>query len=125
MIKFLGPYFYHQDSRGTLKGLINFGSWEEVNLIESESGIVRGNHYHLNTFEVFIILEGKIKIRLERVINNRLSGEIQEYIVKAGDVFLIEKEVNHSFEVLEKSKWINILSSKMTEHNKDIHRIER
>lgn len=124
MIKFIKQYFYHSDDRGSIKGVVNFGQWEEFNIIESESKTIRGNHYHKNTEELFIILDGRMKITLQNVLNGKLDGEIEEYEVKEGDVFLINKNTNHIFEILEYSRWINILSIKIDKCNPDIVRID-
>lgn len=123
MIKFIKNYFEHRDERGLIKGLINFGCWEEINIIESDRGVIRGNHYHKKTQEVFIILKGKIRVSLQRVENNSLVGKIDKYIVKKGDIFLVEKNVMHSFEVLQKSIWINILSKRIDKKRPDIFRL--
>jgi len=71
MIKILEPYFLFEDERGFLKGLINFGNWHEINLIYSQANSIRGNHYHKETEEIFIILEGKIKVTLPPLSQER------------------------------------------------------
>jgi dTDP-4-dehydrorhamnose 3,5-epimerase-like enzyme len=123
VIKFIENYFQHKDDRGSITGLLNFGQWEEVNIIESEAGATRGNHYHMNTKELFIILDGKIKITLQYVKDNNVYGEKEEYTVKSGDVFLIDENINHIFEILERSRWMNLLSIKTNSSNPDIIRI--
>ena len=124
MIEFIPNYTKHSDKRGYFRGLINFGNWEEINFICSEAGTIRGNHYHENTDELFIILEGKIKIILQKVLVKKdLANNRKTFNVKEGDVFLIKKNVNHIFEIIEHSKWINVLSQKINEEKPDIHRI--
>jgi len=124
MIKFINEYFLHEDDRGFIRGLLNFGTWEEINIIESESGIIRGNHYHTSTEELFIILEGKIGITLQKVVDGNLIEEVEEYEVKKDDVFLINKNINHIFEILEYSKWINVLTKKISKLNPDIMKVK-
>jgi len=121
VLKFIKRYFMHEDKRGTLEGLINFGEWKEINLISSLAGVERGNHYHKETLELFIILEGKINVILEKVKDGKLVGSKAERIVKEGDVFLIDPFVNHTFRVLDKAKWINVLSKKIDPKNPDIY----
>ena len=101
MLKVIKRYFMHKDKRGTLEGLINFGEWKEINLISSLAGIERGKHYHKETLELFIILEGKINVILEKIKDGKLVGSKTERIVKEGDVFLIDPFVNHTFRVLD------------------------
>ena len=124
MIEFIPNYFELSDERGSFLGLINFGTWKEVNIICSEADTVRGGHYHENTDELFLILEGKIKITLQKVLVNKvLDNEKETFDVQEGDVFLIKKNVNHIFETIEYSKWINVLSQKLNKDKPDIHRI--
>ena len=124
MIDFIPNYIEHSDKRGSFRGLINFGSWKEINFICSEAGTVRGNHYHENTDELFVILDGKIKIILQKVLSKKDLEKKQEiFNVKEGDVFIIKKNVNHIFEIIEHSKWINVLSKKIDNGKPDIHRI--
>lgn len=123
MIEFIPNYIEYSDERGYFLGLINFGNWKEINIICSEADTVRGNHYHKNTNELFLILEGKIKITLQKVLDNKvLDNEKKTFDVQEGDVFLIKKNVNHIFETIEYSKWINVLSQKLNIDNPDIHR---
>ena len=123
MIEFIPNYIEYSDKRGSFLGLINFGNWKEINIICSEADTVRGGHYHENTDELFLILEGKIKITLQKVLDNKvLDNEKKTFDVQEGDVFLIKKNVNHLFETIEYSKWINVLSQKLNIDNPDIHR---
>ena len=123
MIEFIPNYIEISDKRGSFLGLINFGNWKEINIICSEANTVRGDHYHKNTDELFLILEGKIKITLQKVLDNKvLHNEKKTFDVQEGDVFLIKKNVNHIFETIEYSKWINVLSQKLNIDNPDLHR---
>lgn len=123
MLKVIKRYFMHKDKRGTLEGLVNFGEWKEINLISSLAGVERGNHYHKETLELFIILEGKVNIVLENVKDSKLVGNKTKQIVSKGDVFLIEPLVNHTFYVVEEARWINVLSKKIDPKNPDIHHV--
>jgi dTDP-4-dehydrorhamnose 3,5-epimerase-like enzyme len=123
MIKFIESYFQHKDDRGSITGLVNFGQWEELNVIESEAGVTRGNHYHKYTQELFVILDGRIKISLQNVEDDKLIGEIKEYEVRQGDVFMIDVNTNHVFDILDKSRWINMLSIKTDKKLPDIVRV--
>lgn len=125
MMRFIEHYFSHADNRGRIDGLINTGLWEEVNLIQTQADTVRGNHYHQATKELFVILEGKIRVAVQQVNQGRLVGMPEEHTVAAGDVFLIEPWVNHTFHVVQDAKWLNLLSRKTDQKNPDIHRIEK
>ena len=124
MIKFIKRYFIHKDARGFIEGLINFGNWEEFNLIYSEADCIRGNHYHKETIELFIILDGEIKVTVQKVENNQLISPKEVYNVKKGNVFQIEVNTNHIFKLLTNSTWLNILSKTINKEKPDIHRLE-
>jgi dTDP-4-dehydrorhamnose reductase len=116
------PYFYFEDTRGRILGLFQDMNWEEVNYIESLKDQIRGNHYHKETKEAFFIIEGKIRVVLED-----LSGAIpkKEFIAEKGDIFMINYNILHTFEIIEDSKWINMLSKSIKGDDKDIHKREK
>lgn len=124
MLRFINKYFVHTDERGSIEGLINQGHWQELNLVTSEAGVVRGNHYHQTTQELFIILEGEIEIQVQDINNGNLTGSPSTYRVKAGDVFLVEPMTNHIFIPQIFSKWINALSVRMDKDHPDFYRTE-
>jgi len=112
----ISPYFYFKDERGRIHGIIRGYSWEEINYVESLKQQVRGNHYHKKTVEGFYIIEGEIKVILKELP----EGKNKEFIVTAGDAFMIKPGTLHTFEILEDSKWINMLSKPMGDVDKDI-----
>lgn len=124
MLHFVNRYFVHIDERGSIEGLINTGYWKEMNLITSDSGVVRGNHYHKKTYELFIILEGKIKVFTQRIREGELVDKAIENCVKEGDVFIIDPMTNHVFIPLKPSRWINALSEPIDKDDPDFYRIE-
>ena len=123
MIEFIKNYFNYSDSRGAIKGIINEGSWQEINQISSKSGAIRGDHFHKETKELFIILDGEIDISLQRVKNNKKTGLVKQLVVKAGDVFLIEPFILHTFTIVKDAKWLNVLSKRIETDNPDIFRL--
>ena len=114
-------YFEHSDLRGSIKGLINSGTWCEVNLINSDAGAVRGGHYHKVTEECFIIISGRILVKFRKPVGG--SPDITtEMIFKVGDVFIVNPLVEHTFEILEKAQWINLLSVSMDSEHSDFYK---
>ena len=92
LIEFIKPDFEFADNRGSLKQLVHKG-WNQVNYITSVAGAFRGNHYHKTNVEAFYVISGEFKL-----IAESLDGkEHEEYIMKAGDFFIIKPFVNHSF----------------------------
>lgn len=125
MIRFVDSYFFASDDRGSITGLINTGEWREFNLIRSDAGVVRGNHYHQFTLEGFFILQGRIEVSVQKVRDGQLSGDKNTYEVSEGSVFVIDPMVCHEFQVKEPSVWMNFLSRAMDSLLPDIHRINR
>lgn len=122
MIKLIERYFKNKDDRGALEGLINFGEWKEINMVTSVENCIRGNHYHRNTKELFIILDGSIRVIVQKVENQKLTGQAEEKIVNEGDVFIVEPFTNHTFYILKSARWINVLSEPIDKNSSDIHK---
>ena len=126
MIKNIKNYISINDKRGKMIGLINEGNWQELNFFETEPNQIRGGHFHKYTDELFIILKGKIKIQSSKVgQNNQIIGKKNNHIVTKGDVFIIPKLTYHTFEILERSEWINALSLRLNNDDPDIHKIDK
>jgi dTDP-4-dehydrorhamnose 3,5-epimerase-like enzyme len=123
MYRLIQPYFCHNDTRGALRGIVNFGVWQELNYISSSADMVRGNHYHRETEELFFVLQGRIRVTVQRVEHGRLAGIMEEFIVSEGSIFMVETMVNHVFHVLEDAQWINMLSKPINPECPDIYRV--
>jgi mannose-6-phosphate isomerase-like protein (cupin superfamily) len=119
-VKLCKPYQLLTDTRGLFRGIVNFGSWEEMNYIETKGGEVRGGHYHKETRELFFIIDGEIEID----VSNIAGSSMERHIVKKGDIFIVEPFEVHTFRCLTDSRWINVLSKRMDELEQDFHRPE-
>lgn len=120
MYKLINRYFSYKDERGVIEGLVNFGNWQEINIITSYKNTVRGGHFHKKTKELFYILKGQIKAELYDVNS---ADKKETVILKEGDIFLIEPYTLHTFTMLTDSQWINMLSIKNDETSPDIHKL--
>ncbi len=116
-MKRIKSYVGHVDKRGTFRGIINKGSWEEANYISTRAGEVRGGHYHKLTDELFYIISGRIDIEICSVEGD----EIERFEVAEGDIFLVEPFEVHTFTCLEDSSWINLLSKKFDDKLPDMY----
>ena len=77
---------------------------------------MRGGHFHRETRELFLILNGTIRVR----IRPAGSTEVCETLVSAGSIFVIEPGEAHWFETLTPCAWINALSKRFDEAAPDI-----
>ncbi len=110
LIEWAKTDFEFGDERGKLTQIVHKG-WNQVNYMTSEAGAIRGNHYHKNNAEFFYIISGKIKLTLQN-----LDKSIEEvYDIKAGDVFIINKNINHIFEYLEPTALISMYNQGVEE----------
>ena len=108
-MRFINPYFRHEDNRGIILGITQGMIWKEVNFVTSKKGTVRGGHYHKKTVEGFFVISGKIKVYIKNLKNNNENT----FLIQNNDIFIIEPYEWHKFEILEDAEWINMLSEDM------------
>ena len=90
-----------EDTRGSLKKIVMKSQLEEnvqieeVYLLYSEKGSVRGNHYHKKTLEYFVIVSGKAKVALK----NLDTGTLEEINISSSDnlILKVTPYVVHAF----------------------------
>jgi dTDP-4-dehydrorhamnose 3,5-epimerase-like enzyme len=90
LVKILNPDFIHQDERGRLAQLVHAG-FNQINIIESYAGTIRGGHCHIENNEAFYVIKGALKLEVWDKIGR------EEYEFHSGDMFLIPQGVSHSF----------------------------
>lgn len=76
--------FKHSDEKGVLTQLVHEG-YNQVNVLYSNQGIVRGNHYHKLSCEVFYIVNGSVEVELKKIN----SEYCEKVFFKMGDFFQI------------------------------------
>lgn len=103
LIEYLNPDFKHEDGRGKLVQLVHNG-YSQVNVIHSTAGSFRGNHYHSKNNEAFYVINGCFKLLLQKLGHSN----IEEYIINAGDFFVIHKEIVHSFEFISDTTLVSM-----------------
>ena len=103
LIEFLKPDFSFEDTRGRLVQLVH-GGWEQVNVIRSRAGVLRGGHYHARSTEAFYVISGRFELGLEGLT----SSEKEEHCLEAGAFFRIRPGVLHSFRFLEDSVLVSL-----------------
>ncbi|QDT10110.1 NAD-dependent epimerase/dehydratase family protein [Planctomycetes bacterium K23_9] len=75
----------HSDPRGSLFEAIRSDGQGQTFLSTTKPGITRGNHFHLHKVERFLVVQGKAKIRLRKVLTNEthvfdVDGEVPQAI---------------------------------------------
>jgi len=90
MIKIIKPDFIFEDERGTLTQLIHEG-YKQINVVTSNAGVERGNHFHRHNREGFFVVEGAFSLEAS------LGEKKERYEFKKGDMFIIEPNVMHRF----------------------------
>lgn len=123
LFRILPRFFEHADARGSISGLLNVGNWCEMNLICSDAGAVRGRHYHKTTLECFVILSGRINVVFRKPVGDG-SWDHASHDFSAGDVFIVEPKVEHTFHIQERAQWINLLSQPVDPQNPDFYKYE-
>ena len=81
--------FLFQDYRGQLIQLIHEG-FKQVNIIKTEKGVTRGNHYHKRSREAFYVITGSVDVIFSK------EDKIEKVHFKQGDFFLIPPFIAHS-----------------------------
>lgn len=74
------PLKLNTDARGTLFEAVKGGGGGQTFLSTTKPGVTRGDHFHLNKVERFLVMQGEAVIRIRKV----LSDEVWEYRV-SGD----------------------------------------
>ncbi len=108
--------FFHEDEKGRLLQLVHDG-YKQINVITTQKGKDRGDHYHKNTEEAFFIIEGKMIVRF----SNGGFEETREF--SKNDFFVIHPYVNHYMTFPEDCVMIAMYTNPVELPNgtKDIH----
>lgn len=64
----------HKDERGTLFEAVKSLAGGLAFISRTKPGITRGDHFHLNKIERFLVLNGKARIRIRRLFQTEISG---------------------------------------------------
>ena len=102
LIEFIKPDFEFADDRGALTQLVHQG-WKQVNYITSVAGAFRGDHYHVQNKEAFYVISGEFKL----VLKHNATGEQESHLIKAGDFFIINPDITHSFDYTKDTQLIS------------------
>jgi dTDP-4-dehydrorhamnose 3,5-epimerase len=110
-----------EDKRGSLKKILMKSQLnknekiEEVYLLYSDKGSVRGNHYHKKTLEYFVVVSGNAKVALKNIN----TGILEEFYISSSNnvVLKIPPNVVHAFKN-EEDQLLIMLAISSKEYNK-------
>jgi quercetin dioxygenase-like cupin family protein len=117
MFELLTPDFSHTDERGKLVQLCKSG-YNQINVLYTKAGTVRGEHCHKINTEAFYIISGSLSVLLTK-------DEIAvEKTFKTGDFFSIPPFVKHSMTFIEDTVMVAMYDKTVDLGNdiKDIYR---
>ena len=89
------PLKLNRDVRGTLFEAVKGRSGGQIFLSTTLPGITRGNHFHLNKIERFLVVQGDAIIRIRKV----LSDEVWEYHVSGGTPAPVDMPTLHTHSI--------------------------
>ncbi len=115
LIEYMEKDFVFENESGLLVQLVHDG-WKQVNVITSKAGKVRGGHYHKFNEECFYVVSGKFNLKVWK------DDIEEEYLMKQGEMFLVKKDVFHTFEYIEDTLLVSMYSNgvELDENTKDI-----
>ncbi|MEQ9358543.1 polysaccharide biosynthesis C-terminal domain-containing protein [Coleofasciculus chthonoplastes] len=111
-------YLNRLDHRGSFLGLINQGSWQEVNFVATQAGQVRGGHFHTRTHEVIFLVRGKAEVELQHCHNPQQK---EQFILNSGEGIQIKPYMLHTLRYLEDSEQVALLDVPFDPENPDLH----
>lgn len=89
------PLKLNSDPRGVLFEAVKGGGGGQTFLSWTEPGVTRGNHFHLDKVERFLVLEGEAVIRIRRV----LGGPVWEYHVNGAAPAAVDMPTLHTHSI--------------------------
>lgn len=122
------PAIIHEDDRGSFANIPFQLKWSEMNFVTSVSGCVRGQHFHMHSTELFVMIEGRICVDSAPVNvlanNSYQTGQLYSKEFKSGDIFCIKPLTWHRFSTIEDTVWFSMMSEPHTGSNLDIVKLE-
>lgn len=111
--------FQYTDEKGTLTQLVHEG-FNQVNVLESKKGCVRGNHFHKLSREAFYVVKGSVEVTLTR------DGLTSIILFRKGDFFLIPTYTLHFMKFPEDCIMVALydISVEKADGTKDIYEVK-
>ncbi|MBI2847921.1 MAG: hypothetical protein HYX83_01970 [Chloroflexi bacterium] len=85
-----------EDERGAIIDILRDEWIDNVSMLKSRKGAVRGNHYHKDTRQAVYVLFGQV-----RLVAQMPGKEPESVILTEGDLGITFEMESHAFEILE------------------------
>lgn len=89
------PLTLHTDARGTLFEAVKGGGGGQTFLSTTMPGVTRGDHFHLNKVERFLVVQGEAMIRIRKA----LSDEVWEFRVSGAEPSPVDMPTLHTHSI--------------------------
>lgn len=109
------------DVRGEFLGIVNYGSWQEINIVHSKAASTRGGHYHRKTTEIIFMLEGEAEVVLAPCHDLQRAERLT---LTAGEGIQITPLTAHLLTYPIDSKHIQLLDLRFDPANQDLFAID-
>jgi len=97
---FTTPKISFEDDRGTIKDILAREPIDSITVIESKSGVVRGNHFHKDTIQWVYVAYGRLQSLTQK------EGEpVVEQVLGRGDLLKADPMEKHSLTALEDTEF--------------------
>jgi len=90
-----------KDHRGEISDILENEIINNITMISSKKGSIRGNHYHKESVQYTFVIKGIFKI-----LTQKPEGKLETAIIKPGDLVLTPPMEKHAFIALEDSEYI-------------------
>jgi dTDP-4-dehydrorhamnose 3,5-epimerase-like enzyme/2-polyprenyl-3-methyl-5-hydroxy-6-metoxy-1,4-benzoquinol methylase len=103
------------DDRGAILNYYLENKVNQVGLIDSKKGTVRGNHYHPEQLQTCILVKGSY-ISVTKNLKDD-NAVIESRLVKEGEISIIKPNIAHTMVFIEDSVFINLVDGEREHQN--------
>lgn len=110
----------HVDSRGAITDIAYRDPFDHAALVTSRAGSRRGDHYHRESTQTIVVLEGRLIALVQ------IGGAVTEHHLTTGDVMVNEPNEVHTFFAVEDSVFLVLTKGPRggADYESDTYRVE-
>jgi len=110
-----------EDKRGEITDILEREFIDSVTLISSNTGAVRGNHYHKESIQYTFVLRGSLKL-----FTQKPGGEVETAILIKGDLVFTPALESHALVALEDAEFLALTRGPRggTDYEEDTYRLD-